>query len=271
MFFASNLNNLLFFRKSLFLFSFPCFYFHFFFSLFFLLMSCQRDLMAEDKTRHQEKWAKAVVGLATKIWKGKSLVGVIWAWLKVWVDGLESTKQNASVFLFRQGLEAMVCFLWLSDTDSPRDIRLWRLVIISLSFSLSFFFLFMFTLFTRDVAKGWRKDWATWGGEAEPRGSDGLCRRSKEDRAGKTNICGKVMTWKSKQAKWQSHRRSRQLRRAHEGPPWKAQACVQQGLGEEPIQRYSKKEFAKSLGRGGCTLALFWNGTRFTEKGWRVD
>ena len=34
--------------------------------------------MAEDKTRHQEKWVKAVVGLATKIWKG----GLLLAWFE---------------------------------------------------------------------------------------------------------------------------------------------------------------------------------------------
>ena len=143
--------------------------------------------------------------------------------------------------MFRQGLAAIVCFLWLSDTDSSRDIRLWRLVIISLCFSFYIFILFMFTLFTRDVAKGWRKDCATWGGEAEPRGSNGLCRRSKEDRARKTKNCGKATPWlarvKMQSGKW-SHRGSRHLRRAYEGPPWKAQASVQQGLGEEPIQRY---------------------------------
>ena len=31
--------------------------------------SCERDLMAEDRTRHQEKWVKAVVGLVTKVSK----------------------------------------------------------------------------------------------------------------------------------------------------------------------------------------------------------
>ena len=61
-------------------------------------MSCQGDLMAEDKTRHQEKWVKAVLGLATKIWKGGLLLA--WFehdWLKVSVDGPESTNENASI------------------------------------------------------------------------------------------------------------------------------------------------------------------------------
>ena len=32
------------------------------------------------------------------------------------------------------------------------------------------------------------------------------------------------------------------------------------------VQRYYKKDFAKSLSRGGCTLAMFRSGNRFTEK-----
>ena len=59
-------------------------------------------------------------------------------------------------------------------------------------FSLLMFSLFMFTLLPQHVAKNYWKDWATWGGEAEPRGFDGLCRRSKEDRAGKTKNWGKT-------------------------------------------------------------------------------
>ena len=50
------------------------FLFSFFFSLFLLFMSCQGDLMAEDKTRHPEKWVKAMVWMATKIWKGRLLL-----------------------------------------------------------------------------------------------------------------------------------------------------------------------------------------------------
>ena len=33
----------------------------------------------------------------------------------------------------------------------------------------------------------------------------------------------------------------------------------------------SRKEIAKSLGRSGCTLAMFRSGNRFTERRWRVD
>ena len=54
------------------------FLFSFFFSLLFLLMSCQGDLMADDKTRHQEKWVKVMVRMATKIWKG----GLLLAWFE---------------------------------------------------------------------------------------------------------------------------------------------------------------------------------------------
>ena len=59
-------------------FSFHFLVFIFIFSPFLLLVSCQGNLMAEDKTRHQEKWAKASVGMATKIWKG----GLLLAWFE---------------------------------------------------------------------------------------------------------------------------------------------------------------------------------------------
>ena len=51
----------------LFLCSSLCFYSHF--PLVFLV---KENLMAEDKTRHQNKWVKAVVRMVTRVWK-KSL------------------------------------------------------------------------------------------------------------------------------------------------------------------------------------------------------
>ena len=157
--------------------------------------------MAEDKTRHQEKWAKAVLGLATKVWKG----GLLLAWFLSMTEGLSwwtRINQGECVdWLFLARFGSNILFLVIEWHRQPADIRLWRLVIISSSFSVCIFILFMFTLFTRDVAKGWRKDWATWGGEAEPRGSNGLCRRSKEDRAKKTKICGKATPWLGRASK----------------------------------------------------------------------
>ena len=43
--------------------------------------------------------------------------------------------------------------------------------------SFLMFSLFMLTLLPQHVAKSDKKDWATWGGEAEPVGFNGLCRR----------------------------------------------------------------------------------------------
>ena len=51
---------------------------------FFLVGSCHGGLMAKDKTRHQEKWVKPVVGMVTKVWKVFSS-RVFWAWPKVWI------------------------------------------------------------------------------------------------------------------------------------------------------------------------------------------
>ena len=109
--------------------------------------------MAEDKTRHQVKW-------------------------------VEATKENALANEFWLGLAALLCFLRLSDlcvTQTARGTPASECLSSSPNVSsLSIFALFMFTLLPQHLAKSFWKDWATWGGEAEPRGSDGRCRRSKK-------------------------------------------------------------------------------------------
>ena len=145
-------------------------------SLFCLsLCFCQGDLIEEDKTRHQEKW-------------------------------VEATKESALADDSWPGLAAMVCFLWLSDLCVTQTARgtpaseCWSSSPYVLS--LSTFTLFMFTLLPQHVAKSHWKHWATWGGEAEARRFDGLCRRSKEeDRAGKTKSCGKTTQWHGRRNK----------------------------------------------------------------------
>ena len=171
----------------------------------FFFSSCfVKDLIAEDKTRHQEKWVKAVVGMVTKIWKEGLLLACFWAWPKVWVDGWLFLARFGSNSVFPV-IDCLVC-----DTDSPRGTAGEGLS--SFPYVLSHSTFCSLNVYSRR---------ATWGGEAEPGGFNGLCRRSKEDRGKATQ-----------------RRRSRQLRRAHEGPPWYVQAYVQQGLGKEPVQRY---------------------------------
>ena len=71
--------------------------------LFFLSFSCpcfslgHGDQMADDKTRHQDKRVKSMVGMVTKVWKKSPFLACFWAWPKVGVDGPESTKETASV------------------------------------------------------------------------------------------------------------------------------------------------------------------------------
>ena len=108
-------------------FIFPLFIFLFLFSCFlsFFLSSCfcQGDLMAEDKTRHQEKWVKPMVGMVNKVWKGGLLLACFWAWPKVWVDGPESTRESALADDFWLGWAPIVCFLWLSDLCVTQTAR----------------------------------------------------------------------------------------------------------------------------------------------------
>ena len=154
-------------------------------------------------------------GMVTKVWKGGLLLACFWAWLKVWVDGLEINQGECVGWFFLGRQQWCVSCGWLPCVwhRQPAAHRCWRLAIISFLFSLSLSPLFCsLNVYSRR---------ATWGGEAEPRVFNGLCRRSKEHR-------GKATQW----------RRSRQQRRAHEGPPWQAQAYAQQGLGKEAVQRY---------------------------------
>ena len=138
---------------------------------------------------------------------------------------------------------AIVCFLLLTDlsvtqtargTPAGEGLSSFHWVL-----SLSTLVLVMFTQDGQLETKAWRKDWATWGGEAENRGFNGLCRRSKEDRARKKKKSNS-MTEKKKQTNWLIvtaalvvNAKSTRVT-ATQGSSF----CVQQGLGEEPIQRY---------------------------------
>ena len=91
------------------------------------------------------------------------------------------------------------------------------------------------------MAKKYWKDLATCGGEAEPRGFNGLCRRSKEDRARKTKIGGKQLNDLEEETSKLVDGVTAALVIDEEHMsdcPYKAQAYIRQCLGEEPIQRY---------------------------------
>ena len=73
------------------------FFFTFFFSLFFSpdVLPRRSDGRRQDTSRRE--MSEGSGGTGHQDLKRKSLVGVMWAWLKVWVDGPESTNENASV------------------------------------------------------------------------------------------------------------------------------------------------------------------------------
>ena len=120
------------------------FLFSFFLLPFFLLMSCQGDLMAEDKTRHQEKWMEAVVGMATKIWKG----GLLLAWfeLEVWVDGPELPMKMRRLKCFGTfGSNGVFLVIeWHRQPAGPPLVKACHHILMFFSLSV-FFILFMFT------------------------------------------------------------------------------------------------------------------------------
>ena len=109
-------------------------------------------------------------GNGHQVLKSRSFVGFFFffsAWLKVWVDGPESTKEYASGDYFTLRLEAIVCFLWFSDLCVTQTARAtsasecWASYLYVLSLSPVFS---MFTLLPQHVAKSYWKDRATWGG-----------------------------------------------------------------------------------------------------------
>ena len=85
-------------ESHLFLFSFPCFYFHFSSFFFFAPYVLPRRSDGRGQDTSPREMIESSGGNGHQDLKRRSLVGVIWAWLKVWVDGPESTKENASVF-----------------------------------------------------------------------------------------------------------------------------------------------------------------------------
>ena len=243
-------------RKNHFLlFPFPCFYSYVF---------CQGDVMAEDKTRHQKKRVKAVVGMVTKIWQGGLLLACFWAWPKFWVDGPESTKENASTDYFWQGLAATVCFLWFTDLWHP-PVKACHHVLMS-SLSLSIFTLLMFTLLPQQVAKGYWKDC-----EAERGGLNGLCRRSKEKRGKKkqkfverqlNDLEEETSKLADEATAALNNHKEQHMRDHHDRLKLMSNTAWAKNLW---------KECTRWLGRSGCSLAMFWSGNGFTERRWRVD
>ena len=198
--------------------------------------------MAEDETRHREKW-------------------------------VEATKEHALGDDFWLGLAAMVCFLWLSDLCVTQTARVTSSCECLSSFPYVFFLSILLSLcspsFLNTSTKNYWKDWATWGGEAEPGGSDGLCRRSKEDRARKIKSCGKTTQWHGRENKQTGRYRVTaalvvcevHMSNYHEKLKF---------MSNEAWAKNLRKEIAQSLGRRGCTLAMFLNGNRFTERRWGV-
>ena len=113
--FARSTNKILIAQKLLFplfisLFLFSC-SLSFFFSLDVLVKVIwwQRTKHVTKRNECRQWW------MVPNVWKGGLLLACFWAWLKVWVDGPESTKESVLADDSWLGLAAMVCFLWLSD------------------------------------------------------------------------------------------------------------------------------------------------------------
>ena len=136
----------------------------FFFSLFspfFISVCVSLSLLWQRTTHvHPEKWVKAVVcEWSTNVWKGGLLLAFFWAWLKVLVDGPESTKESAlaDVFLARFGSKCVSCdwvtCVWHRQPAGHALVNAYHHL--PLFFSLSTLIL----LITRGKNSYW-KDWA---------------------------------------------------------------------------------------------------------------
>ena len=192
-------------ENSFFLFSFSCFILMFP-VLFSLLMVLSRGSDGRRQNTSPREMSEANGENGQQSLKRRSFVGVFFSMTEglSWWTWINHGECLGWWFLARFGSNSVFLVIeWLvCDTDSPRDIRWWMLIIISLCFlCLSTLILLMFTLLPQHVAKSYWKHWATWGGEAEPRGFNGLCRRSKEDRARNTKNWRKTTPWHGRENK----------------------------------------------------------------------
>ena len=130
-----------------------------FLSFFFsLLLYCQGDLKAEDKTRHQDNWVKAVVGMVNKVWKGvfcwrvfehdrrSELMGLDQPGRMPWLIILGKVWQQWCV-----SCDWVTCVWHRQPAGHPPVNAYHHLLMFSLS--LSIFTLFLFTLLLQQVAK----------------------------------------------------------------------------------------------------------------------
>ena len=254
------------------------------FSILYLCMCFSFSFMTEDNTRHPEKWVKAVVRMVrenrrTNVWKGGLLLACFWAWLKVWVDGPDSTRENALAHDFRLGWAALVCFLWLSDLCVTQTARgtpaSERLSPSPYVFSLS---TLIFSSCLPSSLNTCQKVTGKIGQLEAARlnlEDSMVCvedqrkkivlltpiigERQLHDMEEKTNKLGDRVT--AALVIYEEHMSDYHTRLI---------LILHMAWAKNQIQRYWKEEFAKALARGGCTLATFWNGNGFTERRWGV-
>ena len=205
--------------------------------------------MADDKTRFQDKGVKAVVGMVTKIWQGSLLLACFATWPKV---GENQPRRMRRLVMFGKG-SAIVCFLWLTDLSVTQTARGTPASEGLSSFpqvlSLSTLVL---SLCLPSFLNTWQKVTAKIGQleavKLNLEDSMVCVEDQKEDRAQTKNLWkDNSITWKRKQANWKHHG-SRHLRRAEEGPPWNAQAYVQQTRGRRTGPTILKRRICQITG-----------------------
>ena len=185
-------------ENSFFLFSFSCFYFHV--SCPFFSPHVFVNVIWRQRTKHvtkRNKWSQWWEW-STRSEKG-SFVGVFFSMTEglSWWTWINQGECLGWWFLARLGSNRVFLVIeWLvCDTDSARTPSSECLSSSPYVFSLPlhFYSLYVYPPFPQHLPKSYWKDWATWGGEAEPRGFNGLCRRSKEeDRPRNTKNRGKT-------------------------------------------------------------------------------
>ena len=91
----------------------------------FFLSSCFVKGIWWQKTKHvikRNEWKQWWEWSPRSEKRRSLLLACFWAWLKVWVDGPASTKENASADCFWQGLAAIVCFLWFTALCATQTV-----------------------------------------------------------------------------------------------------------------------------------------------------
>ena len=264
-------------ENSFFLFSFSCFILMFP-VLFSLLMVLSRRSDSRRQNTSPREMSEANGENGQQSLKRRSFVGVFFSMTESlsWWTWINHGECLGWWFLARFGSNSVFLVIeWLvCDTDSPRDTRKWMLIIISLCFSLS---PLLFSSCLPSFLNTWQKVTGNIG-QLE------AVKLNLEDSMVCVEDQKKIVLEKQKVGERQLNTFEQETNKLADGV---TAALV---INEEHMSDYhtrlililhmawaknqsndtKRKNLPNHCARPGCTLAMSWNGNRFTERRWGV-